>query len=91
MDKKLQQRLNLINEELMELERPQETEEAPEILDLPRRRGLSRAERSEREKLQELDPIEKRSVPVMKKRNPAGLLFALLILGILCAIGWWKL
>lgn len=88
MDKKLRDQLYRLNRELTELDRPREEEE--ETPDLHRSRGLSRADRRERQRLQELDPIEKRSVPVRKKRGSAGVLFVLALMGILLATGWWQ-
>lgn len=93
MDKDLRNRLYWLNEELTEEERSlfSDPEEEPEFIEPPRRRGLSRAERFEREKLEQLDPLEERSVPVVKKKGIKGYLFlaVLEILAILLVIGWW--
>ena len=94
MDKDLRNRLYWLNEELTEEEEDLlfvDEEEEPEYIAPPRRRGLTRAERFEREKLEELDPLEKRSVPVAKKKGIKGYLFLAIleILGILLVIGWW--
>lgn len=92
MDKDLQQRLYWLNEELSEEDHQLLfDEEEPELIEPPRRRGLSRAERFEREKLEQLDPLEERSVPVVKKKGIKGYLFlaVLEILAILLVIGWW--
>lgn len=92
MDKDLRNRLYWLNEELTEQNKDSffEEEEEPEYIEPPRRRGLSRAERFEREKLEELDPLEKRSAPVIKKRGSGRFLLTLLIiLAILLVIGWW--
>ena len=93
MDRQLRNRLYRLNEELTEDDRELLFGEEEEEEILPPRRGhrTSYAERSERQKLQELDPIEDRSVPVMKKRGIGGyaLLAVLEILAILLVIGWW--
>ena len=92
MDKDLRNRLYWLNEELTEEDRELcFDQEETEYLEPPRRRGLSRAERFERQKLEQLDPLEDRSVPVVKKEGIKGYLFlaALEILGILLVIGWW--
>ena len=84
MDKDLHNRLNWLQEELLE-------GEEPEFLPPPRRQKLSQAEKSERRRLEQLDPVEKRSAPVVKKKGIKGLvlLAVLEILGILLVIGWW--
>ena len=83
MDRKLRQRLEWLTEELRE--------EEPEIL--PTAKDLTRAERFERQKLEQLDPTEYRSVPVRKRKGGRGLLFLILLglLGILYGTGWWQL
>lgn len=83
MDRNLRQRLDWLSEELRE-------EEEPEILTPGNK--LTRAEQAERQKLEQLDPMDKRSVPVRKKRNGTGLVFLalLVILGILYVTGWWQ-
>ena len=92
MDKDLRNRLYWLNEELTDEDRQllfdEEDAEYPEP---SRRRGLSRAERFERQKLEQLDPLEDRSAPVVKKKGIKGYLFlaTLEILGILLVIGWW--
>lgn len=97
MDKELRDRLYWLEEELSEEEydlifrdgddADEEVEEAPSV----RRRRLSRAEKLERARLEELDPIEERSVPVQKKKGIKGLVFlaVLEIIGILLIMGWW--
>ena len=84
MDRQLRDRLNWLNEEL--------AEEEPEFIAPPRQR-LTRAERTERQKLQQVDPIEDRCAPVVKKKGIRGLviLAVLEILGILAILGWWLL
>ena len=94
MDRELRQRLYWLAEELTEEERSllfddrEEEASTPE----PARRGrLTRAERMERRKLEQMDPIEARSAPVVRKKGIRGLAFLafLEILGILLVIGWW--
>ena len=84
MDRKLRQRLDWLTEELRE-------EEEPVIL--PPGKDLTRAERFERQKLEQLDPTEHRSVPVRMKKSGRGLLVLILLglLGILYGTGWWQL
>lgn len=94
MNKDLRRQLYWLNEELTEEEREllfEEEEEEPEFIEPPRRRRLSRAERSERQKMQQLDPIEQRSAPVVKRKGIKGYVFltVLEILGILLVMGWW--
>lgn len=94
MDKDLRNRLYWLNAELTEEAREPlfDSEEAePDFIAPPRRRGLSRAERFEQEKLEQLDPMDARSAPVVKKKGIKGylLLAGLEILGILLVIGWW--
>ena len=96
MDKNLRDRLYWLNEELTEEERnllfrEEEAEEEPDFLPPRRGRKPSYAERSERQKLQELDPIEDRSAPVVKKKGIGGYVFlaVLEILAIFVVIGWW--
>ena len=69
----------------------EEGEEEPEFIEPPRRGRLTRAERSERQKMQQLDPIEQRSAPVVKSKGIKGYVFlaVLEILGILLVMGWW--
>ena len=93
MDKELRDRLYWLNEELTEEEKDLlfHDEEEPEYIAPPRRKRISQAERFERERLEELDPLADRSAPVVKKRGIRGYLFLafLEILGILLLIGWW--
>ena len=93
MDKDLRNRLYWLQEELTEEEQELlfDEEEEPEFIEPPRRRRLSYAEKSERQKLQELDPIEARSMPVVKKKGIKGyvILAVLEIIGILLVMGWW--
>ena len=93
MDKDLRNRLYWLQEELTEEEQELlfDEEEEPEFIEPPRRRRLSYAEKSERQKLQELDPIEERSMPVVKKKGIKGYvtLAVLEIIGILLVMGWW--
>jgi hypothetical protein len=93
MDKDLRNRLYWLQEELTEEERELlfDEDEEPEFIEPPRRRKLSYAEKSERQKLQELDPIEARSIPVVKKKGIKGLVFLAIleIIGILLVMGWW--
>ena len=96
MDKDLRDRLYWLNEELNEEEREllfseQEPEEDPAFLPPPRRRGLSQAERFERKKLEQLDPMDRRSAPVVRKKGIRGylILAGLELMGILLVIGWW--
>ena len=93
MDKELRDRLYWLQEELTEEERAllfDDEEEEEEII-LPPKRRLTRAEKQERQRLQKLDPIEERSMPVYKKKGIKGLvvLACLEIIGILAIIGWW--
>ena len=82
MDKDLRRQLHRLTEELRE-----EEAEYPQ----PPRQKLTRAERLERQKLQQADPIEDRSAPVVRKKGVKGLVFLALleILAILLIIGWW--
>ena len=94
MNKDLRRQLYWLNEELTEEEREllfEEGEEEPEFIEPPRRGRLTRAERSERQKMQQLDPIEQRSAPVVKRKGIKGYVFltVLEILGILLVMGWW--
>ena len=95
MDRELRNRLYWLAEELTEEERAllfdEDEEEEPEYIPTRRRGKPSRAEKMERQRLQQLDPIEDRSAPVVKKKGIKGLLFlaALEILGILLILGWW--
>ena len=97
MDKELRNRLYWLQEELTEEEYDlifndgEEEEEEPEFIAPPRRQKLTRAEKFERQRLEELDPIEDRSLPVVKKKGIKGLVFlaVLEVIGILCVIGWW--
>ena len=94
MDRDLRNRLYWLNEELTEDEREllfDQGEPEEEILPPRRGRKVSCAERSERQKLQQLDPIEERSVPVIRKKGIRGfaILAVLEILAILLVIGWW--
>jgi len=97
MDKDLRDRLYWLQEELTEEEYDLifddgEKEEEPEFIAPPRRQGkLTRAEKLERQRLQQMDPIEDRSAPVVKKKGIKGLVFlaVLEIIGILLVMGWW--
>ena len=94
MNKDLRRQLYWLNEELTEEEREllfEEGEEEPEFIEPPRRGRLTRAERSERQKMQQLDPIEQRSAPVVKRKGIKGYVFlaVLEIIGILLVMGWW--
>lgn len=94
MDKELRQQLYWLNQELTEEDREllfDEEEEEPEFIPPPRHRKPSRAERFERQKLEELDPMDNRSAPVVKKKGIRGFVFlaVLEILAILTIIGWW--
>lgn len=96
MDKDLRDQLYWLAEELTEEERAllfddaMETEE-PEPIPSPRNRRLTYAEKQERRRLDELDPVEDRSAPVVRKKGIKGLFFlaCLEIIGILLLIGWW--
>ena len=96
MDRELRDRLYWLNDELTEEERAilfdgEEAEyQEPEFIEPPRRK-LSRAERMERQKLEELDPLEGRSAPVVRKKGIKGyvILAVLEIIGILLVMGWW--
>ena len=92
MDKELRDRLYWLQEELTEEDREllfdeEEDDESPS----PKKSRLSRAQRQERRRLEEIDPIMERSAPVVKKKGIKGLVFlaVLEILGILLVIGWW--
>ena len=100
MDKDLQDRLSWLVEELTEEERTllfddenfiPEPEADPEPIAPGRKRRLTYAEKQERRRLEELDPVEERSVPVVKKKGIKGLVFLAILesLGILLLIGWW--
>ena len=91
MDKELRRRLYWLNEELTEEEQELLGAEEEEADFTPPSRRLSRAVRSERRRMQELDPIEDRSVPVVKQKGIKGYVFLAIleIIGILLLIGWW--
>ena len=92
MDRELRDRLYWLNEELSQEDRELLfDEDGPEFIAPPRRRNISRAQRFERQRLQELDPVEQRSMPVRKKKGIRGyvILAILEILGILLVMGWW--
>ena len=78
-------------EELSEEDRELLFDEEEDFIPSPRHRKPSRAERFERQKLEELDPMDSRSVPVVRKKGIKGFVFlaVLEILAILTIIGWW--
>ena len=91
MDRELRDRLYWLNEELNEEDRELLFDEEEDFIPAPRHRKPSRAERFERQKLEELDPMDNRSAPVVKKKGIKGFVFlaVLEILAILTIIGWW--
>ena len=91
MDRELRDRLYWLNEELTEEDRELLFDEEEDFIPPPRHRKSSRAEMFERQKLEELDPMDSRSAPVVKKKGIKGFVFlaVLEILAILTIIGWW--
>lgn len=91
MDRELRDRLYWLNEELTEEDRELLFDEEEDFIPPPRHRKPSRAEMFERQKLEELDPMDSRSVPVVRKKGIKGFVFlaVLEILAILTIIGWW--